>query len=125
MRVTDEDGKILTDCKKCRHNEGCNIAFGGKCEYNPGLEPHYVFHCGKHKGEHLSEVIANDPQYVVWMVANTKWFELSEVSCFELTQSHDGYDKLLYNAQVEHEINFISNRKINEDIQADSVGSPF
>ena len=114
MRVTDEDGRILTDCAKCRHADACVAGFGDGCKYEKGLSRHYVFHLGKHRGKTVSQVTAEDPQYLLWMTSNVKWFELSEASKFELTSNNDGYDKLLYDAEVKREMKFATDKNEND-----------
>lgn len=106
IRITDEDGKILTGCKKCRHAALCVGSPHPPCRYEPGIALHYVFHLGKHKGKTTAQVIKEDPQYLLWMTASVKWFELSPTARHELVSTNDGYDKKMYDAEVRREIKF-------------------
>jgi hypothetical protein len=105
-RITDEDGKILTSCKKCRHSSQCVGSPHPPCRYESGIALHYVFHLGKHKGKTVAQVIHEDPQYLLWMTANVKWFELSAIARGTLVSSTEGYDKRMYDAEVRRETKF-------------------
>lgn len=107
MRATDEDGRIFTSCKNCRHSAQCGED-AAKCEYEQGIALHYVFHIGKYKGKTLADVINEDSQYVLWMVANVKWFELSDTAKQEMNSA--GHVSLLYDAEVKREEKFTSNK---------------
>lgn len=110
-RRTDEDGKILTGCGKCRHKRSCDISEGlMQCPYENGIALHYVFHIGKYKGKTVERVIADDPQYLLWMTANVKWFELSALARKALVNAGDGYGKKVYEAEVRREENFFSHQ---------------
>jgi hypothetical protein len=116
VRRTDEDGKILTGCKKCRYKRSCDLSDGlMQCPYEEGMSPHYVFHVGKHKGETVERVAETDPQYLLWMTANVKWFQLSAVAREKLVRENEGYDKKMYAAEVKREEKFISNKTNQND----------
>lgn len=126
-RRTDEDGRIISSCKKCRHLDSCVAANGeGKCNYEYGMSLHYVFHIGKHKGKTLSQVIEEDPDYLLWMTANVEWFEMSATSRTELLLANDRFLDAMYSAEVSRESKFISNNtKHNENdiLQINDWGS--
>lgn len=105
MRRTDEDGKIVVDCKNCRHSEKC-AGCTDSCQYEAGLSPHYVMHLGKYRGKSLAEICKDDPQYLLWMTSNVAWFELSPSTRRMLVTCNDGYDKKLYDAEVRRESKF-------------------
>ena len=115
-RITDEDGKIQAGCKKCRHSSRCIESPRPKCVYEPGIASHYVFHLGKHKGKTVTQIISEDPQYLLWMTANVKWFELSPAARFELLNKCDGYDKKMYAAEVRREIKFPKEEIYDENL---------
>lgn len=115
-RMTDEDGAILNGCtKKCRRFDTCVGKKDEICEYEPGMAPHYSFHLGKHKGDTVAEVINADPQYLLWMTANVKWFTMSATARGDFLASHPDMEKELYAAEVARESKFTSNKTTEND----------
>lgn len=116
-RHTDEDGRIISSCKKCRHFDGCAAANGeGECNYEYGMSLHYVFHVGKHKGKNVSQVIVEDPDYLLWLTANVEWFKMSVTSSIEFLLKNNGFSDAMYSAEVSRESKFTSNNtKHNEN----------
>lgn len=122
-RMTDEDGKILKGCEKCRHFAKCCSEEQTECPYDEGMSPHYVFHLGKHKGKTLSAVMESDAQYLLWMTASVEWFEMSKLARSEFLSRYPEMEKQLYKAEVDKEIKFETNKIENDaDIQADFHG---
>ena len=128
-RRTDENGRILV-CKRCKSynayfEEKCGEA---ECPYTLGMALHYVFHLGKHRGKTVERVIAEDAQYLLYMTANAKWFEMSAGARSELLIRHPEMEKALYDAEVSREARFVSNRtdknECDEDLQIDDGGDP-
>lgn len=115
LRYTTEDGKIQVGCKNCNHGTACKV-FGGKCELIPGINLNYVFHLGKHKGKTLGQVIDEDTSYVLWMVANVKWFTLHRVAREIFMRTWPDLVRDMEKAEVAYESKFISNQTEEDDI---------
>ena len=115
-RKTNSEGRLFTGCDKC-DKTSCELRELGDadCEYEDGVALHYVFHYGKYKGHALSDVMTKDPQYVIWMSANAKWFVLSNTARTFYVDENPGMEQDLHKAEIEYESKFISNNtEINE-----------
>lgn len=39
----------------------------------------YVFTFGVHKGDHIDDVLKDNPGYIVWCIENLEWFSATEM----------------------------------------------